>query len=140
MAIIKEAAKTVVVINDPKTGKSYQKEISKEERANFIGRKVGSEIDGGVIGLVGYKLVITGGTDKDGFPIYKELELNGRKRLLLSYGPCFRPKRKDLRKRRLVRGNVIDVDIAQINCKVIKYGEKPLEEIFPKKEKEEKQQ
>jgi len=36
----------------------------------------------------------------------------------------------------MLRGNTIADDIAQINCKVVKKGEKPLEELFGKKTEE----
>ena len=39
-----------------------------------------------------------------------------------------------LRKRKTVRGKVISESISQINVKIIKAGQKPLEEIFKKAE------
>ncbi len=37
-------------------------------------------------------------------------------------------------RRSTVRGNTIAPGIAQINMAIVEYGEKPLEELFPKKE------
>ncbi len=123
-----------IVINDPKSGKSYQKELSKEEEAVLYGKKIGDKVYGEAIGLEGYELEITGGTDKDGFPMIKSLEGTRRARLLLSGPPGFHPKEKGERRRKTVRGNTIAEDIAQVNMKVIKHGAKALEEIFKKGE------
>ncbi len=125
-----------LVISDPKTGKAYQKELSEEESQMFYGRKIGDEIDLSPIGLTGYVVKITGGTDRDGFPMRPDVHGTGRKRVLLSAGPGVRGLKKGERKRKTVRGNVVAEDIAQLNVKVIKYGEKPLEEIFGAKEGE----
>ena len=65
-----------------------------------------------------------------------DLPGTGRKKLLLSKGPGVKIKRKGMRKRKALRGNVIAQDVKQININVIKEGDKKLEEIFPKKEEE----
>ena len=46
---------------------------------------------------------------------------------------------KGQRKRKTVRGNTISNDTVQVNCKVVKKGEKPLEELVPTKPKEKKE-
>jgi small subunit ribosomal protein S6e len=127
-----------LVISEPQARKSYQSEVDQSKASILIGKKIGSEFPGDNIGLSGYSLQITGGTDKDGFPMHPSVEGMGRIRVLLSGVPCFHPTIKGQRKRKTVRGNTISADIMQINCKVVKKGEKPLEEIFPKKEKAEK--
>jgi small subunit ribosomal protein S6e len=58
----------------------------------------------------------------------------GKKRLLLSSPPGFHPKREGERRAKLVRGSVISDAMRQINLKVIKKGDKPLEEILGKSE------
>ena len=118
-----------IVINDPETRKSYQIEVEQSLAPQLIGKKIGEKIDGNIIGLSGYELEITGGTDKDGFPMHPNISGTVKKKVLLSSGPCFRPKKKGLRKKKTVRGNTISTDIVQINMKIIKKGEKPLEEF-----------
>lgn len=82
--------------------------------------------------MPGYELQITGGTDRDGFPMHPQVHGPGRKKVILSHQPCFHPKFKGQRKRKTVRGNTISREIVQINCKVIKAGPKPLEELMLK--------
>ncbi len=128
------------VISDPETRRSYQLEIEQSKAMTLVGKKIGDEFDGNIIGLPGYTLKITGGSDKDGFPMVPSVQGPGRKRVLLSKPPGFHPKKKGERRRKTVRGNTISLDIVQINCKVIKKGERPLEEIFKKEEKKEQQE
>ena len=89
---------------------------------------------GNTFGFKNYEFEITGGTDKDGFPMRFSLEGASRKKLLLTKGPGVKIKRKGARIRKMVRGNVVAEDIKQINVKVIKEGDKKMGEIFPPKE------
>jgi len=128
------------VVSDPQTRKSYQVEVDQSKARGIIGKKIGEEFNGEIVGLPGYKLVITGGTDKDGFPMHPSVPGPGRHRVLLAGPPCFHPTKKGERRRKTVRGNTISEDIVQINCKIVQKGEKPIEELLGKKEekKEEK--
>ena len=126
-----------VVVNDTKNGKSYQIPVSGHHANSLIGKKIGDEVDGIFISLPGYKMEITGGTDKDVFPMSKYLPGMGRKRLLLSKSVGFRPKEKGLRKKKSVRGNTINQDVVQINMKVTKYSAKPIDQIVGAEKKDE---
>jgi len=128
-----------IVINDPETRKSYQMEVDQEKASFLVGKKIGDQFDGNLIGLPGYTLEIRGGSDKDGFPMHPSVQGTAKKRILLAGPPGYHPPKKGVRKRKTVRGNTISFDIVQINCKVVKKGEKPLEEIFKKEEKKEEQ-
>ena len=108
-------------------GKSFQKEIDGEI---FYGKKIGDKIEGSVIGSDNYDLVITGGSDKQGFPMRKGVHGTARKKLLLSGGPGYRPRRKGVRRRKSVRGEVVSPEIAQLNLKVVKEGDKKFEDIL----------
>jgi small subunit ribosomal protein S6e len=129
-----------IVISDPTTRKGYQLELEQSKALALIGKKIGEEFNGDLIGLPGYTLKITGGTDKDGFPMHPDVEGAVRKKVLLSGPPGFHPRKKGERRRKTVRGNTISEDIAQINVKAVKKGEKPLEELIPVKPKEEKKE
>jgi small subunit ribosomal protein S6e len=105
-----------ICINEPKTKKSWQVE---KDIPSLIGLKIGDKFDGSLMGLSGFTLQITGGSDKDGFPMRYDLAGIARKKALLTSGPGFRPTVKGLRRRKYIRGNTISADIVQVNCKVI---------------------
>ena len=124
-----------VVVNDVKQGKSYQIQVSGAHANSLIGKKIGDEVDGIFVSLPGYRLHITGGTDKDGFPMRPDLPGMGKRRLLLAGGVGYHPDIKGQRKKKMVRGNTISADIVQINMKVVKYGTKSIEELLALAEK-----
>ena len=67
---------------------------------------------------------ITGGNDKQGFPMKQGVLSNGRVKLLLSKGhSCFRPRRKGQRRRKSVRGCIVDSNLSVLNLIVIKKGD-----------------
>jgi len=123
-----------IVVSDPKSRKAYQKE-TEENASGLIGKKVGEKVSGSFLGLEGYELEITGGSDRQGFPIRPDVDGQGRKRIVLAFPPGFHPVRHGERKRKSVRGNTISNDISQINLKIVKAGKKPLETVFGVKEK-----
>ncbi len=127
-----------LTINDPKTGKSYKKVISRSETDIFRGKKIGDTLKDS-FGLKGYGLIITGGSDKQGFPMRKDLDIAGRKRLVMTSGPGVKIKRKGMKKIKTVVGRILTSEISQINLKVSKPGTKSIEELLGIK-KEEKQE
>ncbi|KAA0008515.1 MAG: 30S ribosomal protein S6e [Thermoplasmata archaeon] len=127
-----------VVVNDAKQGKSYQIPVSGHHANALVGKKIGDEVDGIFVSLPGYKLVITGGTDKNGFPMRPDLPGAIKKRILITKSIGFKPDRKGKRKKKTLRGNTINQDIVQINMKITKYGAKAIEELISAKKEEEK--
>ncbi len=128
-----------VVISDPKTRKAYQKEME-QGQTGLLGKKLGDKVPGNHLGLPGFELEITGGSDKEGFPMRKDVDGPGRKRILLSHPPGFHPKSKGRRKRKSIRGNTISVSVSQINMKVLTHGPKSIEESLGVKAKEPKEE
>ena len=126
-----------VVVNDIKKGKSHQVQVSGHHANSLIGKKIGDEVDGIFISLPGYKLVLTGGTDKNGFSMRKDFPGIGRRRLLLSKSQGFKPTVHGLRKKKSVRGNTVNQDIVQINMKVTKYSSKPIDSLIKVEKKDE---
>lgn len=126
-----------VVINDTKNGKSHQVQVSGHHANSLIGKKIGDEVDGIFISLPGYKLQVTGGTDKNGFAMRRDLPGISRRRLLLSKSSGFKPKEKGLRKKKSVRGNTVNQDIVQINMKVTKHSSKPIDKLINIEKKDE---
>ncbi len=119
-----------VVLADPKTGLSYKIDATGAAAGSIIGKTIGTEIDGAPFGLAGYKITITGGSDKTGTPARGDLPGNGRRNLLLSDGLGFHAKHNGERRRKGQRGSEIAADFVQVNAKITVYGEKPLAEIF----------
>jgi len=126
-----------VVINDTKKGKSHQVQVSGHHANSLIGKKIGDEVDGIFIELPGYKLEVTGGTDKDGFTMRYDLPGISRRKLLLSKSKGYKPDEKGKRYKKTVRGNMINPDIVQINMKVKKYSSKPITDLLKTEEKKE---
>ncbi len=75
-----------LVLADPKTGKCYQRESKEAEAEVFLGKQIGEKIKGDLFGMNGYEFEITGGSDSSGFPMRKDVEGQGRKRILVIKG------------------------------------------------------
>lgn len=123
------------VINDVKTGKSYQVPVAGHHANSLIGKKIGDVVDGIFVGLPGYKLSITGGSDKDGFPLRKDLPGVKRRRILVTTGVGFQTTEQGLRIRKSIRGNAISPEVSQLNLRITQFGSKPLEELIKVEEK-----
>lgn len=116
----------------------YSAQVEKDQKdCPVAGMRIGDVFPGDFLGLNGYELKISGGSDKDGFPMKSDIEGVLRKKFIMTSGLGFDTNVKGLRRRRMLRGNTIGTDIVQINCSVQKAGEKKLEEIIPPKPKKE---
>ena len=124
------------IINDVKTGKSYNVTVSGHHANSLIGKNVGEVIDGIFVGLPGYKLKITGGSDGNGTPMRKDLPGNKRRGLLLSEGLGFHEKYPGQRRRVAIRGSAISSEIVQINMAVSEYGPKSIEDTMAEAQSE----
>lgn len=109
-------------------GNTYQKEL--ENSSQLVGKKIGEKIDGGVIGLDGYKLEITGGSDEQGFPMRKSFEGSARRRKVIKDGAGIQEDEDGVKRRKSVRGDTVSDEIRQLNTKVVEPGEKSVEEVF----------
>ena len=110
--------------------KSHQIEVEQADTKRLIGLGIGDEIDASLVGLNGYKLKITGGSDKNGFPMKKDVEGPRRIRSLISGGVGFKPRRSGQRRRKTIRGNTVSDDIVQINTIVTEKGKKSIDELL----------
>jgi small subunit ribosomal protein S6e len=125
-----------------KDGKSYQKEIKSPEADNILKKHIGETLSGDLIGFEGYEFIITGGSDKCGFPMRKGIQ-DHRKMVLIGKGVGFtgknrnKKKQKGLVKRRTVCGERVTKIIRQVNLKVVKEGAKVLGEAPAETPKEE---
>ncbi len=118
-------AKFKVIVSDPEESTSKVVELESARAVPLIGKRLGETIDGVVVGLSGHKLQITGGSDKDGFPMHPNVHGGVRINVILSNGVGFHPKGEGERRRKTLRGNIITEDIVQVNMKIL---EKPKKE------------
>jgi len=122
-------AKFKVIVSDPEDGTSKIVELDEVRATPLIGRRIGETIDGSVVDMPAYKLLIRGGSDTDGVPMRPNVHGGGRRKVILSSGAGFNPKRKGERKRKTVRGDIITDEIIQINIKIV---EKPKKTVTKK--------
>ncbi|HME18206.1 MAG TPA: S6e family ribosomal protein [Nitrososphaerales archaeon] len=107
-----------LVVADPKTKTSESKEVKEENAQLLLGRKIGEVVDATAIGVPG-KIMITGGSDKAGFPMRPDVMGGGKNYVLLTKGVGFRTKEGGAKKRKLVRGNMISEEIYLVNAKKV---------------------
>jgi small subunit ribosomal protein S6e len=117
-------AKFKIVISDPETGKSQTVELEGPRAAPLVGKKLGENIDGTTVGMRGQKLRITGGSDKDGFPMRPDIHGGVKTRVIVAKSIGFHSTRKGKRKRKTMRGNVITEETFQINMRITEKPEK----------------
>lgn len=115
----------------PANGTQKLIDIDDEHRVRvFYDKRMGQEVEGDSIGdeFKGYIFKITGGNDKQGFPMKQGVLHPTRVRLLLSKGhSCYRPRRTGERKRKSVRGCIAGPDLAVISLVVVKQGDAEIE-------------
>mmetsp|Transcript_8193 Transcript_8193/g.12659 ORF Transcript_8193/g.12659 Transcript_8193/m.12659 type:complete len:249 (+) Transcript_8193:115-861(+) len=114
----------------PSTGMQKVIETDDEKKLqNLYERRMAQEIDGAILGeeFGGYILRVTGGNDKQGFPMRQGVLTNTRVRLLCKKGhKAYRQRRTGERKRKSVRGCIVGHDIAVLNLVVSKIGDNPI--------------
>lgn len=117
-----------VVISEKE--KSYARTVSDAHVSALLGRRIGETVGGDAIGLPGYTLRITGGTDKSGFALRPDLPGARQSRVLVGQGMGFHAPRHGMRRRRTFRGNTISEDTVQVNLAVEAKGSKPIPELL----------
>jgi small subunit ribosomal protein S6e len=105
-----------LVLSDPKSGKSEASEVKDASAQLLIGRKIGDLVDGTTMGLTG-KFMITGGSDKAGFPMRGDTLGGGKNYILITSGVGYKSKEDGAKKRKLVRGSTITEETYQVNAK-----------------------
>ena len=118
------------MLSDPKKGAAQSFVLTPEQLQAFVGKKIGSVLDGSVLGIKD-KIRLTGGTDAYGFPLRPDVQGARKAEVLVSGGVGYHPRRKPpskrkkkrnkrpvkgKRKRVLLRGNVLPDNAAQINA------------------------
>jgi small subunit ribosomal protein S6e len=114
-------------ISYPATGCQKLIDIEDEKKVRaFYEKRISAEVSAESLGdeWKGYVVRIAGGNDKQGFPMMQGVLTNGRVRLLLSCKhPCYRPRRTGERRRKSVRGCIVDSNLSVLNLVIVKKGE-----------------
>merc|ERR1712017_60482 len=95
----------------------------------FFDKRMAQEISGDSLGdeFKGYRFRISGGNDKQGFPMMQGVLCPDRVRLLLKKGnKCYRQRRTGEMKRKSVRGCIVSHDLSVLNLVVVKKGEQQI--------------
>ena len=108
----------ILIISNPADGTSQRVEIEDAQLRNLVGTRIGQTIDGSIAGLQGYKLKLTGGTDKDGIPMRPDVHGSAKSHIVLSGGVGYKPKSNGELKRKVVRGNTISTETTFLNFSV----------------------
>ena len=132
----------VLIVSDPATGKSQRVEIEDAQLRPLVGTRIGMTIDGAIAGMQGYKLKLTGGTDKDGIPMRPDVHGSAKARIVLSGCVGYKPTDKGMQKRKIVRGNTVSQETTFLNFAVVeapkgKKAPKPKPEAEPEAPAEE---
>lgn len=91
----------------------------------FYEKRMGAEVEADQLGdeWKGYVLRVAGGNDKQGFPMKQGVLTNSRVRLLMSKGhSCYRPRRDGERKRKSVRGCIVDANLSVLALVIVRKG------------------
>ncbi|KZF19819.1 40S ribosomal protein S6-B [Xylona heveae TC161] len=114
-------------ISYPANGSQKLIEVDDERKLRvFMERRMGQEVPGDSVGdeFKGYVFKITGGNDKQGFPMKQGVMHPTRVRLLLAEGhSCYRPRRTGERKRKSVRGCIVGMDLSVLALAIVKQGD-----------------
>lgn len=119
-----------VDVADPENGMTHQFEVDGQTANRFVGREIGGDIDAGSLGLSGYTIEVTGGTDNAGRPMRSDIGGQDLSSVLLTGGVGFNPSVDGERKRVTVRGREISDEARQINAKIVDRGSQPIEELI----------
>src|SRR5271156_257579 len=104
-----------IVVSDKKTGKSEVLEAKDATAQLFMGRRLGDTVDLNPVG-VAYKVKLTGGSDKAGFPMRADILGGGKRYVLLTEGVGFRNAVEGEKRRKLVRGGLINNEFYQLTA------------------------
>ncbi|XP_047003266.1 40S ribosomal protein S6 [Schistocerca americana] len=117
-------------VSYPGTGCQKLFEVTDEHKLRiFYEKRMGAEVEADALGdeWKGYIVRISGGNDKQGFPMKQGILTNGRVRLLLSKGhSCYRPRRDGERKRKSVRGCIVDANLSVLALVITRKGEQEI--------------
>lgn len=134
----------VLIVSNPADGTSQRVELDDQQLRALYGTRIGQVVEGAVAGMQGYKIKLTGGTDKDGIPMRPDVHGSAKARVVLSGGVGYKPKNKGDKKRKVVRGNTVSTETTFLNFTIVeapkgrkKADKEPAEAEAPAEEKTE---
>lgn len=128
LCVYNPMAEFKLTVSDPKTGKSYKRDVSGKEAEALLGKDINEVVSGDTLGFAGYEFEVTGGSDYAGFPMRYGLKGFGRKRILTYGGVGFSGRdrwgknKSGLRVKTTICAQKIYPKISQVNLKIVKEG------------------
>merc|ERR1711957_869463 len=123
----RESSIMKINIANPGTGQQKTFEIDDEHKVrHFYDKRISHEVSADPLGdeFKGYVLRITGGEDKQGFSMKQGVLCRHRVRLLMKKGASgYTCKRNGERKRKAVRGCIVNHDLAVISTCIVRKGD-----------------
>jgi len=114
-------------ISNPATGAQKLIDIEDDKKLRpFMDKRMSQEVDASCLGneWKGYIVRISGGNDKQGFPMKQGILTSNRVRLLMARGmSCYRERRSGERRRKSVKGCIVDSNLSVLSLVIIKKGE-----------------
>lgn len=118
-------------ISNPATGAQKLIDIEDDKKLRpFMEKRISQEVDASCLGneWKGYVVRISGGNDKQGFPMKQGILTNNRVRLLMARGTsCYRERRSGERRRKSVKGCIVDSNLSVLSLVIVKKGEEEIE-------------
>lgn len=118
-------------ISNPATGAQKLIDIEDEKKLRpFMDKRISQEVDASCLGneWKGYIVRVSGGNDKQGFPMKQGILTNNRVRLLMKRGTsCYRERRSGERRRKSVKGCVVDSNLSVLSLVIVKKGEEEID-------------
>merc|ERR1711910_119073 len=127
-----ETERTKMKLNVSYPANGTQKMIEMEDEIKlrfFYGKRMAQEVSAECLGeqFKGYIVRISGGNDKQGFPMMQGVMTNGRVRLLLNKDhKTYRARRTGERKRKSCRGCIVDSNLSVLNLVIVKKGDEEI--------------
>jgi len=119
-------------IANPESGTQKTFELNDDKAVQrLVDKRVSQEFDGAILGdnYAGYIFRITGGCDKQGFPMKQGVLVNSRVKLLLTRGvigyQAWRGRNGE-RNRKSVRGCIVGSDISVLNLVIVAKGDQEI--------------
>jgi len=118
-------------ISNPATGAQKLIDIEDDKKLRpFMDKRISQEVDASCLGneWKGYVVKISGGNDKQGFPMKQGILTNNRVRLLMARGTsCYRERRSGERRRKSVKGCIVDGNLSVLALVIVKKGEQEID-------------